>query len=94
MARTVSEKGMFGIINPPSVANNANTSVATMMPAMAANYSTVAAMMNYTANATAGNSYAASWGGEIDMSGMPEWSQQYMAENVLYVSTLHAVYFV
>ena len=74
---------MFGIINPPSVGNNANTSVASMMPTMASNYSTVAAMMNYTANATANSSYAASWGGDMDMSGMPSWSLQYMAENVL-----------
>ncbi|KZT11377.1 uncharacterized protein LAESUDRAFT_643145 [Laetiporus sulphureus 93-53] len=76
------EKGMFGIINPPSVENNANTSVATMMSSMLANSSTLAAM--YAASNIQNNSAAASWGDNMDMGAMPEWSQSLFAENVLY----------
>ncbi|KAF9820220.1 hypothetical protein IEO21_01653 [Rhodonia placenta] len=76
------EKGMFGIINPPSVENNAPTSVASMMPAMMANSSTLSAM--YAASNVSNNSAAASWGNTMDMSSMPAWSQSLFAENVLY----------
>ncbi|KAH9951350.1 hypothetical protein B0H21DRAFT_718624 [Amylocystis lapponica] len=82
------EKGMFGIINPPSVQNNANTSVASMMPAMVTNYSSVSAMNTQMMNLTAGNSYAANWGSNIDMSQMPSWSQQFIAENVMYTRSV------
>ncbi|KZT68962.1 hypothetical protein DAEQUDRAFT_745385 [Daedalea quercina L-15889] len=76
------EKGMFGVINPPSVDNNANTSVASMMPAMMANSSTLSAM--YAASNISSNPVAASWGDNMDMGAMPEWSQSLMAENVVY----------
>ncbi|CCL99129.1 uncharacterized protein FIBRA_01143 [Fibroporia radiculosa] len=76
------EKGMFGIINPPSVGNNANTSVASMMPAMMANSSTLSAM--YAASNISSNSMAASWGNTMDMSSMPTWSQSLVAENIMY----------
>lgn len=72
---------MFGIINPPSVENNAPTSVASMMPAMMANSSTLSAM--YAASNVSNNSAAASWGNTMDMSSMPAWSQSLFAENVL-----------
>lgn len=43
----------------------------------------MAAMWQYTQMMTQNNSKAANWGGGIDMSGMPQWSQQYIAENVM-----------
>jgi len=84
------EKGMFGIINPPSVENNANTSVASMMSSMAANSSSIASMSSYTSQMTASNSGAASWGSSIDMSSMPEWANSYVLENVMYTRTFLA----
>ncbi|KAH8117467.1 hypothetical protein DFH11DRAFT_1851863 [Phellopilus nigrolimitatus] len=77
------QKGMFGIINPPS-ALAANTSVASMMPALASNSSDVAAMAMMTQNMTQGSQGAAAWGGSIDMASMPAWSYNMVAENVMY----------
>ncbi|KAL4074471.1 hypothetical protein V8B97DRAFT_1697179 [Scleroderma yunnanense] len=83
-------KGMFGIINPPNAAMGSNTTLANMMPAMAANSSGMAAMIQYTQMMTQNNTVAASWGGNIDMSGVPQWAQQYIAENVMYTRTFLA----
>jgi len=77
------QKGMFGIINPPN-AYMQSTSVGMMMPSLAGQYPSTQAAMSYTSNATSNSSSAANWGMNIDMSGMPSWSQQYTAENVLY----------
>ena len=74
---------MFGIINPPN-AYMQPSSVSMMMPSLAGMYPSTQAAMSYTNNATANSTSAASWGMNMDMSGMPQWSQQYMAENVLY----------
>jgi len=76
------QKGMFGIINPPN-AYMQSTSVGMMMPSLAGKYPSTQAAMSYTSNVTS-NSSASSWGMNIDMSGMPSWSQQYTAENVLF----------
>lgn len=73
---------MFGIINPPN-AYMQSTSVGMMMPSLAGQYPSTQAAMSYTSNVTS-NSSASSWGMNIDMSGMPSWSQQYTAENVLF----------
>jgi len=77
------EKGMFGIINAPN-AYMSSTSVGMMMPSLAGQYPSTQAAMSYTSNVTANSSTAASWGMNMDMSGMPSWSQQYAAENVLF----------
>ncbi|KAI6129375.1 hypothetical protein EDD16DRAFT_1471246 [Pisolithus croceorrhizus] len=84
------EKGMFGIINPPNAAMGSNVSLSGMMPAMAANSSSMGAMWQYTQMVTQNNSMAAGWGGNIDMSGMPQWAYQYVAENVMYTRTFLA----
>jgi plastocyanin len=83
------EKGMFGIINPPN-ALGAPTSAASMMQPLAANNSDIAAYVAYTNTQTAGNQVAAAWGGGIDMSGLPAWSQAYAAENIMYSRTYFA----
>jgi len=77
------QKGMFGIINPPS-ALGAPSSVGQMMPSIAANNSDVAAYATYTSNQTASQPQAAAWGNSIDMGSVPGWAQQYVAENVMY----------
>ncbi|KAF8959046.1 hypothetical protein BDZ97DRAFT_1923192 [Flammula alnicola] len=77
------QKGMFGIINPPN-AFQAPTSVSGMMQSIAANNSDVMGYAAYTQTQTANNSNAASWGKNIDLATLPEWSHQYVAENVLY----------
>ncbi|EKM55394.1 uncharacterized protein PHACADRAFT_255995 [Phanerochaete carnosa HHB-10118-sp] len=84
------EKGMFGIINPPSISNNANTSVASMMPAMVANNSDLSAMAAYTNNMTQGNLQASMWGQNIDLAQMPDWSHEYVMQNVMYAQALIA----
>ncbi|KAI6030011.1 hypothetical protein EDC04DRAFT_2572685 [Pisolithus marmoratus] len=84
------QKGMFGIINPPNAAMGSNTSLSGMMPAMAANSSGMATMWQYTQAMTQNNTMAGSWGGNIDMSGMPQWAHQYVAENVMYTRTFLA----
>ncbi|GJE87211.1 hypothetical protein PsYK624_032940 [Phanerochaete sordida] len=83
------EKGMFGIINPPSV-YNAPTSVMNMMPAMVSNSSDLSAMAAYTNNLTMGNMQASMWGQNIDLGQMPDWSHSYVMENVMYARSLFA----
>jgi len=80
------EKGMFGIINPPSVYNNPS-SASMMMPSLAGQYPSTQAGMSYASNITANQSAAATWGGNIDMNGVPSWAQSYMAENILYTQS-------
>jgi len=77
------QKGMFGIINPPS-ALGAPTSVSGMMSNMTASNPDIGAYATYSANQTAGNDKAARWGGNIDVASLPSWSHPYVAENVLY----------
>jgi plastocyanin len=77
------QKGMFGIINPPN-ALGSPMSVSGMMQSIAANNSDVAAYATYTDMQTSSNSGAAKWGGNIDLSTLPEWSHSLVAENVLY----------
>jgi hypothetical protein len=84
------EKGMFGIINPPN-AYMQSTSVGMMMSSLAGQYPSTQAAMSYTSNATSNSSAAASWGMNMDMSGMPSWSQQYTAENVLFTQAFVAM---
>ncbi|KIK95887.1 hypothetical protein PAXRUDRAFT_826548 [Paxillus rubicundulus Ve08.2h10] len=84
------QKGMFGIINPPNAAMGSNMSLSGMMPAMAANSSGMASMWSYTQMVTQNSTVAGSWGGNIDMTGMPQWAYQSVAENVMYTRTFLA----
>lgn len=85
------EKGMFGIINPPNAdVSTSNSTVAAMMPALVQNSSDVAAWNAYTQKMTQGSTAAASWGNSMDMSGMPSWSNNVMAENVMYTRSFLA----
>jgi len=77
------QKGMFGIINPPN-ALGSPMSVSGMMQSLAANDSDVAAYATYTDMQTSSNPDAAKWGGNIDLTSLPEWSHSLVAENVLY----------
>lgn len=76
------QKGMFGIINPPN-AFQAPSSVSQMIPSLAANNSDVMAYASYT-EAQTGKTSAGKWGNNIDMGALPDWSHQYVAENVMY----------
>lgn len=77
------QKGMFGIINPPS-AYMASTSIAQTMGSAVSNSSDMAAMMAYTNTLTNGNDKAASWGQNIDLATLPDWSHSFVMENVMY----------
>lgn len=76
------EKGMFGIINPPNAFQTTST-VSKMLPSIAANNSDVMAYATYT-EAQTGKTPAGKWGNNIDLGGLPDWSHQYVAENVMY----------
>lgn len=77
------QKGMFGIINPPS-SYMASTSIAQTMGSAVSNSSDMAAMMAYTNTLTNGNDKAASWGQNIDLATLPDWSHSLVMENVMY----------
>jgi plastocyanin len=80
------QKGMFGIINPPNAAAQPS-SVANMLPGIAANTSAVSTSWASTKNYTGA---ASTWGGSMDLSGMPGWAQSAMAENVLFTRSVMA----
>lgn len=84
------EKGMFGMINPPSVGQGQLGSVAATLPTMMANSSSMTAMQAYTNSMTANNSAAAAWGSAMDMTNIPDWAQESFAENVMYTRTFLA----
>ncbi|KAK7014900.1 Phytocyanin domain-containing protein [Favolaschia claudopus] len=78
------EKGMFGIINPAMAAPGSPSSLSGMMQSMAATDSNLAAYAAYSNNITASNDAASAWGGNMDMSSMPDWSRSLFATNVLF----------
>jgi hypothetical protein len=81
---------MFGIINPPN-AYMQPSSVSMMMPSLAGKYPSTQAAMSYTSNVTSNETTAASWGMNMDMGSMPDWSHQYTAENTLYTRAFLAM---
>ncbi|KAJ4488001.1 hypothetical protein J3R30DRAFT_3432688 [Lentinula aciculospora] len=85
------EKGMFGIINPPS-ALDAPTSVAGMMSSVVSNDTSgnLATYQAYTANQTSGSA-GANWGANIDMSNMPSWAYDAVVENVMFTRNVLAM---
>jgi plastocyanin len=84
------QKGMFGIINPPSAPGQPG-SVGMMLPTVANSTAATQAGWSYMTNITSGQPAAAAWGNNIDMSQMPSWSQSYVAENVMYSKSFFAL---
>jgi len=83
------QKGMFGMINPPS-AWGASTSVGAQIGNMTSTNSDVAAMVAYTSSKTQGNAVASGWGKNIDLAALPDWAHEAVVENTMYVRTLIA----
>lgn len=83
------QKGMFGVINPPSDFGSP-MSVSGMMQGMMDNNSMLEAYAAYSANVTSGKA-GANWGGSISLESMPSWSHELVAENVLYTRNLLAM---
>ncbi|KAG5646635.1 hypothetical protein DXG03_002625 [Asterophora parasitica] len=77
------QKGMFGIINPPS-AFGAATSVSRSLSSLGSSNPDIAAYASYTSTQTKTNLAASKWGGNIDLAGLPDWAHESAAENVLY----------
>lgn len=77
------QKGMFGMINPPS-SYQVSTSVSQQMSAAVSNSSDLAAMRAFTDTMTANNDKAANWGSNIDLANLPDWSHSLVLENVMY----------
>lgn len=84
------QKGMFGIINPPSAAGQP-TSFSAMIQDMGAQNPNMAAYNTYTQQLTANNTGAAKWGGNINVAALPGWAQPLAAENVLYTRSFLAM---
>jgi len=82
------ERGMFGMINANTTTSG--SSVSSMMGSMVSNNSVLSAMYTYQQNVSNGNSAANSWASDLDMSGMPEWSQNYVMQNVMFTRTFLA----
>jgi plastocyanin len=78
------EMGMFGIINPQMATPGSPTSAGQMMASMAANNSDISAYAAYVNNATTNNAAAGDWGAGIDMSSVPPWAQEPMAQNIMF----------
>jgi len=83
------EKGMFGMINANTTTSGSG-SAASMLPQMMMNSSVLSAMYTYQQNVSNGNTMADNWGSDIDMSSMPSWSQEYVAQNIMYSRTFLA----
>lgn len=83
------QKGMFGIINPKTNFAAA-TSVSGQMQSLAAKNSVIDTYAAYTRKQTQGNNFAANWGGSIDMSVLPDWAHEVVAENVLFTRNVLA----
>lgn len=75
------QKGMFGVVNPPTLPG-APSSVEAMMPQWAASNPDIATTLAYTQNLTAGTS-AAKWGSNIDVSGIDPMYHAGVANSVL-----------
>lgn len=82
------KSGMFGIVNPPNSLGSP-MSVAGQMNTMSQADPNVAAMASYTKSKTEGTS-AASWGNNINLADMPDWSHKLVMENVMYTRTFLA----
>ncbi|KAI0748042.1 hypothetical protein C8Q80DRAFT_1120615 [Daedaleopsis nitida] len=74
------QKGMFGMINPPS----AYQATSQVMSTSISNSSDLAAMQAFTDTMTKDNDKAATWGSNIDVTQLPDWAQNVALENVLY----------
>lgn len=83
------QKGMFGIINPPSNFGS-GTSVSLMMSEWTSSNPDLAAYSAYSSSVTQNNTAIARWGGNIDVASLPEWSHPLVAENVMYTRTFLA----
>jgi plastocyanin len=83
------QKGMFGIINPPSAITSSG-SVLNSLGNLSTQNPDVSAMVAFTNQKTAGNVRAANWGNSIDMTDLPTWAHQHIAENTLYTRTFLA----
>jgi len=77
------QKGMFGVINPTS-AFGMPTSFSGMIQDMSSQSPDIAAYASYTTQQTADKAAASKWGGNIDLSALPDWAQPMAAENILY----------
>jgi hypothetical protein len=84
------QKGMFGIINPPSAAGQP-TSFSAMIQDMGAKDPNVAAYTSYTQQLTANNTGASKWGGNINVAALPDWAQPLAAQNVLFTRSFLAM---
>lgn len=82
------QKGMYGVINPPSNLN-APTSASGMMQSLKAKDADLKAYAAITDAATKGSN-AALWGGSIELSSLPEWAQTSAAANILYTRNVLA----
>ncbi|PIL33091.1 hypothetical protein GSI_04540 [Ganoderma sinense ZZ0214-1] len=77
------QKGIFGIVNPPS-GYMLSTFAAQTMGFAFSNSPDKTAMAAYTNTLTSSNDKAATWGQNIDLAALPGWSHALVMENIMY----------
>jgi len=77
------QKGMFGVINPSSSSGSPSSFSGSIQDLSASNPD-LSAYAAYTTQQTANNTMASKWGGNIDISALPDWAHESAAENILY----------
>jgi plastocyanin len=88
-APTHCQKGMFGIINPPSSAG-LPTSAGSVISDLKASNPDLRAYAAVVDKNTEGNSFARNWGSNIDIGSLPNWAQPLAAENIIYTRSVLA----
>ncbi|CCO33304.1 hypothetical protein BN14_07378 [Rhizoctonia solani AG-1 IB] len=84
------QKGMFGIINPPSAPAGATTSVGAMMSTWTSQNPDLAKMQTAVDSMTI-NTPAYNWASNLDVSSIPTEAHQSLVENVFYTRMFYAM---
>ncbi|KAF8744264.1 hypothetical protein RHS02_01832, partial [Rhizoctonia solani] len=84
------QKGMFGIINPPSAPAGSATSVGAMMSTWTSQNPDLAKMQT-AVDAMAINTPAYNWASNMDVSSIPTEAHQSLVENVFYTRMFYAM---
>lgn len=88
-APTHCQKGMFGIINPPSN-SGAPTSAGSILADLKSSNADLSAYAAVVDKNTEGNSFARNWGSSLEIGALPTWAQSLAAENIYYTRSVLA----
>lgn len=88
-APTHCQKGMFGIINPPSN-SGAPTSASQVLSDLKSSNPDLSAYAAVVDKNTEGNNFARNWGANMEIGALPTWAQSLAAENIYYTRSVLA----